>query len=156
MTTIDDWARYYGISQQAVTNLRQILSHVDYCEPGVAGKSEASAQRSVRLDAATKGVLMFRNNVGATKTEGGGFIRYGLANDTATLNAACKSSDLIGIKPVLITPAHVGTTIGQFCAREVKKPSWKYTGTEREKAQLKFIEIITAKGGDAKFTIGIF
>jgi len=50
---------------------------------------------------------------------------------------------LIGIKPG-----------GQFVSREVKRPGWRYTGTEREVAQLRWIEIVTALGGDAKFTTG--
>lgn len=78
-------------------------------------------------------------------------MRYGLANDTKKLNEKIKSSDLIGWRPVLVTPAHVGTLIAQFVSRECKKPSWAYTGTPHEVAQLRWIAAVTADGGDAKF-----
>jgi hypothetical protein len=48
----------------------------------------------------------------------------------------------------------VGMTIGQFISREVKRPGWKYKGDLRERAQLKWMKIIVALGGDACFTTG--
>ncbi len=82
-------------------------------------------------------------------------MRYGLCNDTEKLNKAIKSSDAIGIKPVLITAAMVGHIFGQFVAREYKEAGWSYTGKGREAAQAKWLGIITAKGGDARFAAAV-
>src|SRR6185437_4671449 len=98
-------------------------------------KSEAGILSEIRLEASEHGARLWRNNVGATYTDKGDFIRYGLANDSMQLNQAIKSADLIGIRPVLITQDHVGQIIGQFISREIKKPGWRYTGNNRERAQ---------------------
>ncbi len=105
--------------------------------------TEAGVSKRLRLDAAKAGVMLWRNNVGAYFDDNGNFIRYGLANDSAAMNKRVKSSDLIGLKPN-----------GQFICREVKAPGWQYSGTAREKAQLQFIELVLAKGGDAEFSTG--
>lgn len=115
------------------------------------GMSEAAVQNNIRLEAARSGCRLWRNNVGAMKDERGVPVRYGLANDTAQVNKVLKSSDLIGIRPVLITQAHVGRTIGQFLAREVKHRGWNFTGGEHETAQFNFIKLVTSLGGDAQF-----
>lgn len=116
--------------------------------------SEAAIQNLVRLEAGRLGFPLWRNNVGAVLTPGKGMVRYGLANDSKKMNAEVKSSDLIGVRPIIITPDHVGQTIGQFVAREAKASDWKFTGTDRELAQLHFLEIVAELGGDAAFTIG--
>jgi len=100
------------------------------------------------------GWRLFRNNVGVLKDERGVPVRYGIANDSPAMNKRIKSSDLIGIRPVVIAPDMVGSTIGQFVAREVKKAGWKYKGTEHEKAQLAFGTLVIALGGDFKFWNG--
>jgi len=92
--------------------------------------------------------------VGAMASPNGSFVRFGLANDSQAVNAVFKSSDLIGIRPVLITQEFVGKTIGQFVAREVKKHDWVYKNTPREKAQKSFIDLINNLGGDAAFATG--
>lgn len=97
---------------------------------------------------------LWRNNVGGTYTEEGSFLRYGLANDSKQMNDAIKSHDLIGIRPVLIEQHHVGKIIGQFVSREVKAAGWKYRGTKREEAQLRWAELIASLGGDACFANG--
>lgn len=121
--------------------------------PGV-GKSEAWAQNEIRLEASEKAVRLFRNNVGVLEDKKGRPVRYGLANDSAQLNHVIKSADLIGVRPVLIEPWHVGLIVGQFVSREVKAPGWQYTGAGREEAQLAWAQLINSCGGDASFATG--
>jgi len=116
--------------------------------------SESGVSSEIRLEASQLGARLWRNNVGALLTPSGQFMRFGLANDSAQLNRVIKSADLIGIRPIVITPEHVGQTIGQFISREVKNPDWKYTGTDRERAQLAWAELVNSLGGDACFTTG--
>ena len=115
---------------------------------------EIEIQNKIKLEASKIGARLWRNNVGATYTSTGGFIRYGLANDSLTLNKMIKSADLIGIKPILITQEHVGRVIGQFVSRETKIPGWHYSGSDHERAQLAWAELIISLGGDACFATG--
>lgn len=151
--TLFDWAARWGMPQLAIDELQQLIS-VDKLTSPSDLVSEVGASKRVRLNYAAAGALMYRNNVGACVDERGNHIRYGLANESRQMNKRIKSSDLIGIQPVIITQAMVGYKIGQFVAREVKKPGWHYTGNERERAQLKFIDLILSRGGDAAFTTG--
>ncbi len=80
--------------------------------------------------------------------------RYGVANDSAELNEKIKSSDLILARRVLITPAHVGTTIAQFGSIEAKRPGWVYTGKGQEPGQAAWLALIRSIGGYAKFSTG--
>ena len=116
--------------------------------------NETTIQDQIRLEASQAGLRLWRNNVGACRDTKGRLIRYGLANDSAAVNRALKSSDLIGIRPVVVTQEHVGRIIGQFVAREVKRSGWEYHGTPREQAQLRFIELVRSLGGDACFATG--
>ena len=150
---IDTWAQYWGIPHAAVSDLKHKMSTVETPTSGSSElSSEAGVTKAVRVHAARNGWLLWRNNIGAMEDpRTGRVIRYGLANESRQMNQVIKSSDLIGIRPVLITNSMVGRTIGQFVAIEVKNPAWKYTHTDREKAQLKYIELILSKGGFAKF-----
>jgi hypothetical protein len=154
----NQWAIKWGVPMVAIKELESEV--VGLCgTPGdedYAGKkSEAFADSQVVLEASQKGVHLWRNNVGALKDDRGVPVRYGLANTSSKLNKVLKSSDRIGIRPRVILPQDVGHIIGQFIAREIKEPGWHYTGTEREVAQLNFITLINAAGGDASFATGI-
>lgn len=114
--------------------------------------SEAVTQQQIRLVLARAGAQMWRNQVGACTDATGRLIRYGLANDSAKLNKVVKSSDLIGVVPVLITPAHVGMTLGVFTAVECKAPDWRrIPSDERATAQQAFHDIVRGVGGFAGF-----
>lgn len=115
-------------------------------------KTEATLQQSVRIEASESGGRLWRNNTGAATDDNGRLIRFGLCNESAKVNAKIKSSDLIGLRPIVITEDMVGKTFGQFVAIETKKPGWRYTGTKRERAQKKFIDLVISLGGWAKFT----
>lgn len=140
------WAIKHGVSLEALQDLKDQLGLNGgdaVADPPGTALSESTVSKIVRLEAAKKNILLWRNNVGAYQDDSGNFIRYGLANDTPAMNKRVKSSDLIGIKPN-----------GQFICREVKAADWYYTGTPHEAAQLAFIDMILAKGGDAGFAVG--
>ena len=139
---LHEWAKRWQIPHQAIRELQDqmgVTPSLTAPEPG----NEASVVKKVRLEAARKGIILWRNNVGVATDTQGRVIRYGLANDSKRVNDSIKSSDLVGIKPD-----------GQFIARECKRPGWHFTGTPREIAQRKFIELVLVMGGDAEFTTG--
>ena len=116
---------------------------------------ESELQKEVRLQYAKMGCLLWRNNVGVLQNQDGTYIRYGLANESRQMNKKVKSSDLIGINPLIITSAMVGMCIGQFIALECKKPGWVFNGTEVEIAQNNFHKLVISKGGYASFITGV-
>ena len=152
--TYADWAARYPEAAAALTG----ILCTDATHGG--GGSEGLVQQKVRASVARQGAFTWRNNVGATKARCPDCnapqvpIRFGLANDSSRLNKRIKSSDLIGCIPRTITPAMVGTTIGQFMALECKRAGWKYTGTDREAAQAAWLALISRLGGFARFTNG--
>lgn len=141
---IDQWARDWSIPEAALMDLRMRMG-VMPAGPGAHAPaiSEAAVQQQVRLEAGEKHIQLWRNNIGALQDESGRWVRYGLCNDSKQLNARFKSGDLIGIRQG-----------GQFVSREIKPGGWRYTGTEREQAQLRWIELVCAWGGDACFATG--
>jgi hypothetical protein len=148
------WAKRHGVSHQALAELFNFAPSTDPTGHGHK-LSEAGAQARVRLLWAQRGGALWRNNVGAMQDpDTGQYVRFGLANESTQMNRKIKSSDLVGINPVVVQPHHVGTTIGQFVSRECKKPGWRYKGTDHEEAQLRWLELILAMGGDAAFTTG--
>lgn len=116
--------------------------------------SETDINALERLAAANRGAWLLRNNSGAFKDVTGRLVRYGLGNDSKRINEVFKSSDLIGGEPVIITEDMIGATLLRFLAVECKKPGWKYTGTDREVAQKKFIDKVNELGGRAYFSTG--
>lgn len=150
--TLLEWQRKHGITAEALADL---VTMVGLDVPrSTKDTPEARVQDEARLLASKMGWRLFRNNVGVLKDERGIPVRYGLCNDTPAMNKRIKSSDLIGIRPVEITQGMVGSTIGQFVAREIKKAEWKYKGTEHEEAQLAFGTLIIGLGGDFRFWNG--
>jgi hypothetical protein len=122
--------------------------------PPPVGTDEGWVQSVVRLEAGRLRIPLWRNNVGALQDKDDRWVRYGLANDSKAVNDRIKSADLIGIRPLVIGHDMVGHTVGQFVSREVKPPGWHYTGTDREAAQLRWLELVKANGGDACFVTG--
>ena len=165
MISFEQWALDYPVAAAA---LAEVLTASAYTPDGADGHAEEWAQQQARFAVARAGGLVWRNNVGATPSSvdctchrcGFAFevkqrpVRYGLANDSAQLNKVFKSSDLIGVMPVKISPDMVGQTFGQFIALEVKRPHWHYTGKGREVAQAAFLALVAEKGGRASFTTG--
>ena len=150
--SVIQWAIRNRVSEQALSELRGIFGTIDTPITNVpVGASEAAVQALVRLEAARKGLKLWRNNVGVLRDERNVPVRYGLANDSKRLNAVVKSGDLIGWRPVIITPWMLGSRIAQFVSRECKRPDWKYTGDDHERAQLRWAEVVIADGGDAAF-----
>lgn len=148
------WAAKWRVPPAAIAELQTSVLGLDGTPGAVTGKSEAAVQSQVRLEASRKGGRLWRNNVGAGYAEDGSFMRWGLANDSAQVNKVIKSADLIGLRPVAITPAHVGLVLGQFVSREVKASGWTYRGTGREIAQLNWATLVNTLGGDACFATG--
>lgn len=114
-------------------------------------KSESEVQQLIQLEARHKECHLMRNNSGALKDDTGRMVRYGLGNVSKKQNEAFKSSDLIGIREMVITPEMVGNTVGVFTAIEVKGEDWKFKGTDREVAQHRFMKWVIDRGGIAGF-----
>lgn len=151
---LEQWAKRHSVGLVALNELRQLMGYGYREVAPVTSVSEAAVSSLIRLQAANRHWLLWRNNVGAFKDGTGRLIRTGLCNDSAQLNRVIKSSDLIGLRQVDIKEQHLGTVMAQFVAIEVKKQGWCYSGTDREKAQKKFIEMVTAAGGAATFSTG--
>ncbi len=151
MNNLYEWAARWAIPPAAMGDLLTIFTSpaTDTAAPNEI-TTEAGAQAAIRLEASSKGGRLWRNNVGATMDDTGNFLRFGLCNDSKQMNEMIKSSDLIGVRPITVG----GCVVGQFIAREVKPPGWTYKGTKREKAQLKFLNLVAALGGDAAFVTG--
>lgn len=154
MFNLDQWAIKHGVGPLALSELKQSLgvdnpSHMNEC----GATSETAVSKRVQLEASKKGGRLWRNNSGVAMNANGAPVRFGLGNESPDINRVFKSPDLVGIMPVRVTPHMVGSTIGVFTGREVKRPGWTYRGTDRERAQLNSIELILKLGGDASFCV---
>lgn len=129
--------------------------YINTAPPKELPLSEAAVTNKIKLEASTKGIYLWRNNVGAVYSQDEKrFIRFGLANESKQMNETIKSGDLIGIRPIMITQDMVGATIGQFVSVEAKRSDWRFTGTDREIAQKNWVDLINNNGGYATFATG--
>lgn len=147
MSAIADWARRHGVSADALRDLVQVLAPECVPAPPKAGTSEAAVTSRVRLEASAKGYTLWRNNVGALLDKRGVPVRFGLANDSAAMNARIKSADWIGWRKVVVTPDMVGQTLAVFASVEMKEAGWRYSGAGREAAQMTWAQLVAASGG---------
>ena len=163
-----DWAHKHP---QAALEL-QAIQQSGVCPPSSQdqGRSEDWVQSNLRMAAAREGAVMWRNNVGATKTKETHVcpscrfkfevmkppLRWGLCNDSSKLNACLKSSDLVGVVPRVISSSDVGKTLGQFAAIEAKRPSWQWKGDKHEHAQAAYGSLVMSKGGLFTFSTGVW
>lgn len=160
MSLIRMWGNKHAVAAAALAELESLLGvegRAALSDPSTSGEpgSESRQQGLVRLEAAKKDVLLFRNNIGVMESSDGRFIRFGLANDSERMNAALKSSDLIGLRRKVITPQMVGSVVGIFTARECKHEGWQYKPSDkRAAAQKTFIDLVNSYGGDACFAAG--
>lgn len=112
--------------------------------------SESGVTSRIRLEAAQRGVDIWRNNSGGFYDNNGRFVRYGLGSFTKEQKLA--SSDFIGVTPVFITPDMVGTFVGVFTAIEMKQEGWKFNSNDKRSLNQKnFIDMVLKRGGYAGF-----
>ena len=151
MTEIDltRWAIRHHVGMDAIAELRALLITGATSEAGSNG-SEARVASAVTLEAGRRGdIVLWRNNVGACKTDDGRMIRYGLANVSKAMNERIKSADLIGVYRRIITQDDVGRVIGQFLSVETKREGWKPSNSQRDTAQAAWASGVVAWGGVA-------
>lgn len=157
---LDEWAREYGVSAEALLALRvrmgiaatEVMPSIELDDKT---GSEGYQQSLVRIEAAQRGVFLTRNNVGALLDERGVPVRYGLFNESKEQNKLVKSSDLIGWESILIGPQHVGTVIARFTSIEMKKRVWQFNPKDDyEVGQLNWNNFVNSKGGFAQFCTG--
>ena len=95
--------------------------------------SEHEIQQRIRLACGRGPVRLWRNNTGALVDKQGRFVRFGL----------CKgSSDLIGLRSVVVTPEMVGQRIAQFVALEIKTAGGVVSSEQRA-----FLQLVQQLGG---------
>lgn len=117
-------------------------------------RQESDVQQDVQLEARRLyNCTLERNNSGSLPDRNGTPVRFGLGNISKKRSKVMKSSDLVGITPVLITQEMVGKTLGVFTAVEVKKSSWNPNKKldEKEQAQYNWMNWVRSLGGFAGF-----
>lgn len=119
-------------------------------------QSESDIQQFIQIEGPHHKCVLLRNNSGAFRDPGGRHVRFGLGNISKKQTEKIKSSDLIGIKEVLITADMVGKTLGVFVAVEVKPPEWTLKDKDqRGHAQQTFMNWVKRKGGIAGFATSV-
>lgn len=147
---LNDWLAKWHIPPEA---FRELADEVTHSGINLIGP-EKHVLTYERKRASDNGDLLWRNNIVACQDSRGNFIRAGLANESKQMNENLKSSDLIGIRQITITPEMVGSVFGQFTSIECKRPGWKFHGTKAEIAQLNWIILVLSMGGHAYFSTG--
>lgn len=113
--------------------------------------TESDVQNLQRIAASQRGWRLWRNNRGVLRNpDTGQPVRFGLANDSPAEAKQYASADLIGVAPILITPLHVGMTIGMFVSIEVKASDVTRVPT----AQRNWETLVRSLGGYAIITNG--
>ena len=110
-------------------------------------KNESSIQNEILIALSEAGHYCLRVNSG--QAWGGEVLAHDgskllLAHPTKIMLAPPGTSDIIGCRSVLITPAMVGQTIAQFVAVEVKRP-----GEKPEKHQERYLALMRSRGAVA-------
>lgn len=157
MTPLDDWALLWGIPPEALEDLANRVTMA--AQPPIVPadpRSEAYTQSLARMAAPAAGMVLWRNNVGALRDDNGRPVRYGLANDSKSLNETIKSADLIGWRSERITVDMVGTVVARFVSIECKHSGWPGFNPKdpHEAAQKRWADLVTAAGGYARFSVG--
>lgn len=143
-----EWATKWGVPQAALFDLPSFFyTPVEPVNPG----SEEGVQALLRVTAPKVSHSLWRNNKGAMQDKTGRVVRYGLGHDSKKLDEVWKSSDLIGITRVLITPEYLNRVLGVFTAVEVKTPGWKGPKDDHERAQARFLATVESMGGIGMF-----
>lgn len=116
-------------------------------------KDESTVSQEIQIAARHLNSTLMRNNSGACIDDTGRLVRYGLGNISKQHSEKFKSSDLIGITKIVITPDMIGQTIGVFTAVEVKNEGWNPAKKldKRENAQNNFLHWVKLNGGMAGF-----
>jgi hypothetical protein len=146
-----EWARAEGLTFAQIRSYQLHLGTYDERLTDGEGSSEAAVVKRCQVRASKVGGRLWKNHKGAAVLQDGTFMRYGLLNESKRISDEIKSSDLIGVYPLVITTDMVGSTIGQLWLVEVKEEDWHYTGDAHETAQLKFLELGLAMGARATF-----
>ena len=94
---------------------------------------ETNIMNKIMLAMSKKGYLIWRNQVGLFKTLDGRTVNIGIKG----------SSDLMAVKPTIITPEMVGQTLAVFVAVEVKTATGRQS--EPQKKWQKAVEKLGVK-----------
>lgn len=150
--TFTEWVARWNLPPQAIREYYELYQVPEGKNDRTVGFSEAAIQGElVRCANPSIDTALWRNNMGAATDESGRLIRYGLGHVSKKFNLDWKSSDLIGITPIVVTARHVGYRLGVFTAVEVKEPGWTKPTNEHERGQANFLASVISKGGIGMF-----